>query len=165
MRSQVPLPMFNAVDAVLVASLAAAPVLRSADLAITITSPTSCEVTMALQVDAGADIDHRIEAFDGSRIEVAGIRGARQVGDVRAIGRTQSLVLRPDTGSYELRYRAAQPADRVNRCPIWVPAAPTDGRSRSVRFQVDLPAATTPGTSMPALTWTGGHGALTLGHL
>jgi hypothetical protein len=146
-------------------TLCAAPVLRSADLKITITSPTSCDVTIALAIEGGSDIDHRIESFEGSRIELAAIRGARQVGDVRAIGRSQLLVLRPDAGSYEFRYRAVQPPGRADRCPIWLPAVPTDGRSRSVHLEVDLPAATTPGTSMPAFTWTAAHGAVTLGHL
>ena len=146
-------------------ALVAAPVLRSADLTITVTSPTSCEVTMALAVEGGSDVDHRIETFEGSRIELAAIRGARQVDDVRAIGRTLSLVLRPDAGSYEFSYHSVQPAGREHRCPIWLPAVPTDGRSRAVRLEVDLPAETTPGTSMPAFTWTGAHGAATLGHL
>jgi hypothetical protein len=146
-------------------SILAAPVLLSADLKIAVTSPTSCEVTMSLAVDGGADIDHRIETFEGSRIELAAVRGARQVDRVRAIGRTQSLVLRPDARTYEFRYRAQQPAGREHRCPIWLPVVPTDGRSRVVRLEVDLPASTTPGASMPAFTWTGPHGAAALGNL
>jgi hypothetical protein len=143
----------------------AAPVLRSADLRITVTSPTSCEVTMALAIDGGSDIDHRIESLDGGRIELAVIRGARQVDDVRAIGRTRSLVLRPDAASYEFGYRAEQPQGRAHRCPIWLPAVPTDGRSKAVRIEVHLPAAAIPAASMPAFTWTGGRGAVTLGHV
>src|SRR6266566_3827343 len=50
----------------------AAPVLRSADLEITVTSPTSCEVAMALAVEDASEIEHRIEALEGSRIELAG---------------------------------------------------------------------------------------------
>ena len=143
----------------------ATPVLRSADLQITVTSPTSCEVSMALVVEGVSEVEHRIETFEGSRIELVGIRGARQVGDVRAIGRTQSLVLRPDQAAYGFRYRAVQPAPRAHRCPIWLPTTPTDGRSRPVRLGIDLPPATAAGPSMPAFTWTGAHGATTLGHL
>jgi hypothetical protein len=146
-------------------SIFAAPVLRSADLRIAVTSPTSCEVTMSLAVDGGSDIDHRIETYEGSRIELAAVRGARQVDRVRTIGRTQSLVLRPDAETYEVRYRAQQPAGREHRCPIWLPVVPTDGRSRAVRLEVDLPPSTTPGSSMPAFTWTGPHGAAALGNL
>ena len=143
----------------------AAPVLRSADVEITVTSPTSCEVTMALVIEGGSDVDHRIEMFEGSRIELAAIRGAQRVDGVRVIGRSQSLVLRPDAESYAFRYRVVQPPGRDHRCPIWLPAVPTDGRSKAVRLEVDLPAATTPGASMPAFTWTGARGAATLGHL
>jgi hypothetical protein len=152
---------------VLMASSAAlaAPVVRSADLTITVTSPTSCDVTMALVIDGGTDIDHRIEALEGTRIELAAVRGARPVEEVSRIGRTQSLVLRPEAGSYEFSYHAVQPADREHRCPIWVPAAPTDGRSRAVRLDVDLPVASTPGPSMPAFSWAGAHGTATLGHI
>src|SRR5262252_2325874 len=71
----------------------AAPVVRSADLKITVTSPTSCDVTMVVAIDGGADIDHRIEAFEGSHVELAAMRGARHVGGIQTIGRTQSLVL------------------------------------------------------------------------
>jgi len=147
------------------AGTVAAPVLRSADLQITITSPTSCEVALGLIVDGVAEIEHRIEAFEGSRVEIIGIRGAHQVGEVRAIGRTQSLVLRPDQAAYGFRYRAVQPAPRLHRCPIWLPTVPTDGRSRTVQMQIDLPPATVVGSSMPAFAWTGVHGAATLGHV
>ena len=147
------------------AAAVAAPVLRSADLQITVTSPTSCEVTMVLAVDGVSEIEHRIEAFEGSRVELVRIRDARQVGDVRAIGRTQSLLLRPDQATYGFHYRAVQPAPRLHRCPIWLPTVPTEGRSRPVRLRIDLPPATVAGSSMPTFTWTGVHGATTLGHL
>jgi hypothetical protein len=143
----------------------AALVLREADVHITVTSPTSCEVTIALTVDGAPEIDHRIETFDGSRTELVDTRGARQVGDVRSIGRTQSLVLRPDQAAYGFRYRVRQPDDLAHRCPIWLPAVPTSGRSRAVRLQVQLPPGTTPGRSMPAFDWTGAHGSTRLGHL
>ena len=116
-------------------------------------------------IGGGADIDHRIETFEGARIELTAVRGARHVDEVRTIGRTQSLVLKPEAASYELSYHAVQPADREHRCPIWVPAVPTDGRSRAVRLDVDLPAAAIPAASMPAFTWTGAHGTATLGHI
>jgi hypothetical protein len=141
------------------------PVVRSADLKITVTSPRSCDVTMVLAIDGAADIDHRIEAVEGTRIELAAVRGARHVGGVRTIGRTQSLVLQPEAGSYEFSYHAVQPADREYRCPIWLPAVPTDGRSRAVRLDIDMPAIATPGASMPAFRWTGAHGTATLGHI
>jgi hypothetical protein len=141
------------------------PVVRSADLRIIVTSPRSCDVTMVLAIDGGGDIDHRIEAFEGTHIELAAVRGARHVNGVRTIGRTHSLVLQPEAGSYEFSYHAVQPADREYRCPIWLPAVPTDGRSRAVRLEVDLPVTATPAASMPAFTWTGAHGTTALGHI
>ncbi len=150
----------------------AGPVLRAADIRITVTSPTSCEVTLGLTVDAGnpeglpsQEIDHRVEAFDGSRVDLMAMRGAQQVGDPSLIGRTRSLVLRPDQSAYEFRYRAQQPEGRAYRCPIWLPAVPTDGQSRAVRLQVELPPATSSDSSMPAFSWVGGRGSTTLGHV
>ncbi len=92
---------------------------------------------------------------------------------MRAVGRTQSLVLRPElaparrpgAGAYEIRYHAQIAPGREFRCPLWLPTIPTDGQSRAVSLKVDLPAASQPSDSMPTLTWTGGHGETTLGHL
>ena len=44
--------------------------------------------------------------------DLVDVQGARPVGDVRSIGRTQSLVLRPGQAAYGFRYRARQP-DRL----------------------------------------------------
>jgi len=155
-----------AVAGVLIASAAiAAPVLRNADVHITVTSPTSCEVRIALTVDGIREIDHRVDAAAASRTELIETRGAQRVGEVRAIGRTQSLVLRPDQPAYEFSYRVRQPEDLRDRCPIWLPAVPADGRSRAVRLQVELPPGTRPGGSMPAFAWSGNQGSARLGHL
>ncbi len=121
---------------------------------------------MALTIDGAVEIDHRIEAFEGGRVELIGLRDARQDGDVSLIGRTRSLVLRQDQPTYELRYRAQQPASRASRCPLWVPAVPTDGYSRAVRLHVELPRSTTAADTMPAFTWTAAnHGSTTLGNI
>jgi hypothetical protein len=165
----------------------AAPVLRAADIQVTVISPASCEVTMELTVDRGSDddsgrrgalappaaearpegIEHRIE-ISGSpqtRIELLEVRGAARVGGLQTIGRTQSLVVRPENPAYAILYRATQSADRAFRCPMWLPTVPTDGVSRTVRFDVILPAFMVPGRSMPALAWTGTRGSTTIGHV
>jgi hypothetical protein len=142
-----------------------AAVLRSAAIHINITSPVSCEVTMALEVSEASEIDHRVEAFDGSRVELIELTNAREIGEQRLIGRTQSLVLRPDASRYQFRYRAQQPMSRADRCPIWLPAVPTDGQTRAVTIQVELPPSTTPASAMPSFTWRQGHGSTTLGHV
>jgi hypothetical protein len=144
----------------------AAPRLNAADVRIAIASPTSCEVTLTMTVDTVAAIDHRLEAPDGSGVELLEVRDATRVGTVQTIGRTQSLVLRPDGGgdrAYRIRYRAAPHV--ADRCPIWLPMAPADGRSRAVNLEVELPAGMAPIDSMPSFTWTGGRGTATIGHL
>jgi hypothetical protein len=146
-------------------SAGAAAVLRSADIRIVVTSPTACEVTMALTIDGAAEIDHRIEAFEGSGVELIALRHARQQHDASVVGRTRSLVLRQDQPAYELRYRAQQPASRASRCPLWVPAVPTDGHSRAVRLYVELPPSTTAVDAMPAFVWAGNQGSTTLGNI
>ena len=99
-------------------SASAAPVLREADVEIVVTSSLACEVTMTLTVEGASEIDHRVETFSGGGADLVEMRGARPVGDVRSIGRTQSLVLRPDQATYSFRYRAQQPDDFADRCPI-----------------------------------------------
>lgn len=143
----------------------AAPVLRSADIAITITSPLTCEVTMALTIDGAPEVEHRVEAFDGGDVELIATPGARPMGEPRRVGSTQSLMLRPEQPAYTLHYRVTQPERRAERCPMWLPTVPTDGRTRGVRLRVDLPASTTPGGSMPPFTWDGTRGTTMLGHI
>jgi hypothetical protein len=151
-------------------SASAAPVLRAADVNVTMTSPTSCDVTIGLIVEGAEEIDHRVDA---ARVELRDVIGARAVGEMRMVGRTQSLVLRPEqgparrpvAGAYEIRYHAQVAQEREFRCPLWLPTIPTDGQSRAVSLKVDLPAGSQPSDSMPTLTWAGGHGESTLGHL
>jgi len=117
---------------------------------------------MALTVEDATEIDHRIESAAADLLDM---QGAQHVGEPRTIGRTQSLVVRPWQPSYAFRYRSTQSEDRAYRCPIWLPAVPTDGLSRTVRVEVDLPSSVLPSGSMPAMTWTGTHGTTILGHV
>lgn len=162
---------------------AGAPILRSAEARIVFSSPTSCAVDLTLRVEDGApppsgalqdgapglqsrrQVEHRIEAADGARIELLGVYGAAQVGDSRDVGRTRALVLRPEASVYTLRYTLEQPPDRANRCPLWIPTVPADGRSQAMRLLVRLPAGAMPVGTMPAFAWTGEEGAAMLGHL
>jgi hypothetical protein len=143
----------------------AATVLRAAEVRVVMTSPTTCEVWVRLTVQGGREIDHRIEAFDGSHIELVGVQSATRVGDVRTIGRTLSLLLDTADSPYELRYRVQQAPARRDRCPVWLPAVATDGQSRAVHVQVELPPGAVAGHSMPALNWTGSSGSTSLRHL
>lgn len=143
----------------------AAPVLRSADAQVALTLPTSCAVELTLSVDGASEIEHRIEVGSGVRIELLEIRGAEQLGEPREIGRTRALNVRPASDTYTLRYRVELPAARAYRCPLWLPTAPADGRSRDVRLRVRLPAGATPSGTLPTFTWVGGEGTAALGHL
>ena len=143
----------------------AAAVLRSADVTITVSARASCDVSMSLVVEGAAAVDHRIEALDGTTIDRLRVEGAAQAGEPRTVGRTQSLMVTPKPSPYTIRYRVQQPADRATRCPLWLPTTPTDGVTRAVKLQVELPADTTPGSTMPRFTWSGARGAVSLAHL
>jgi hypothetical protein len=148
----------------LAATVSAAPTLRSADVRITILSSTSCDVAMDLVVTGASNVEHRIESFDGSQVELGEVHDAQQIGELRAIGRTRSMTLRPESARYGFRYRALQPANRSNTCPIWLPAMPTDGHPGAVHLSVDVPSVA-PTSTMPAFAWVGTHGSAVLGHL
>jgi hypothetical protein len=142
----------------------AAPVLRAADIRILIDADNSCRVTMRLTVEDAGALDHRIEAREDTRIHLAAVRGARQVQELRAIGRTQSLVLEPVGAGHEVAYSVERSASD-DRCPLWVPVSPADGRSRAVHINVELPPGVTSRGTMPAFTWNGSTGSTTLAHV
>lgn len=146
----------------------AAPVLRAADVNVDLTTPRSCGVTMSLRVEGAAEIDHRVDAgspANAAGIELLTVEGARQVGPLSAVGRTQSLLLHPEAATYRIHYRAQLRGDGEARCPLWLPTVPTDGLARAVTIAVELPPGSTSSDSMPMLEWTGAHGAVRLGHL
>jgi hypothetical protein len=143
----------------------AAPVLTSAEARIAFELPSSCTVELALAIDGASQVEHRVESLDGSRVALLAVTGAIQEGEPRAVGRTLSLRLTPSQPTYTLRYRVQQPAARRDRCPVWLPSIPADGRSKNVRLIVQLPAGATAGGTMPGFAWTGAGGAATLGHL
>lgn len=119
---------------------------------------------MMLTVEGAGALDHRIEARDDTQIQLSGVRGARQVQEPRTVGRTQSLVLEPAAAGHEVAY-SVQRSATDDRCPLWVPVSPADGRSRAVRISVELPSGTMPRVTMPAFAWNGSTGTTTLGHV
>ena len=143
----------------------AAPVLAAADVRIAFSAPTVCAATLTLAVSGATEVEHRLEALEGSRTELVEVGGGAQVGEVREIGRTLALVIRPAAASYTIRYRVVQADDRPFRCPIWLPTAPADGRSRNVHLNVAVPDGTSANGTMPSFAWHGPDGAATLGHL
>ena len=143
----------------------AAPVLAAATIRIAVTSHTTCSVTMMLRLEGATEIEHRIEAFEGSTVTLDDVTGGAAIGEPRTIGRTRSLIVRIDRPDYELRYTAVQSADRQDRCPLWVPAVPASGRLGAVRLDVRLPDGSQPASAMPSLAWTGLKGETAVSHV
>jgi hypothetical protein len=145
----------------LLAAALTVPLLRAADVSI-VMSPTTCDVTMKLTIDGAAEIDHRV---DSTLIDLIEVTGAQTVGDMRTVGVTRSLTLRPTQASYQIHYVAMLPEARKFRCPLWLPVVPTDGQSRAVALHVEIPRGASPSDSMPMLVWKERLGEATLGHL
>jgi hypothetical protein len=136
-------------------------------------SRTSCDVRLSVTIDGSAEIEHRLAVADGDRRQFLNVEGATLVEPIRDVGATLSLRLRPASASYVLSYSVVhREPPRIewldparDRCPIWLPTIPTDGRSRTVRLTTELPAGSTAGATMPAFVWNGTVGTATLGHL
>src|SRR5262245_16833602 len=154
-------------------ALTATPVLRAADARIVIASRTSCDVRLSVTVDNAIEVEHRLAMADGDSRQLLDVEGATAVEPIREVGATSALRLRPRGTTYLLHYSVQhrEPLrigflDRVrDRCPIWLPTIPTDGRSRAVHLSIELPPGSTAGATMPAFTWNGAVGTSTLGHL
>jgi hypothetical protein len=146
------------------AAAKAAPSVRSAEVRIAFASPTSCTVELTLAVDAD-EVEHRLDAPRGGRIELIEVRGAGTVRGPADVGQTKALVLRPEAQHYTLRYAVELPPERAGRCPLWIPTVPTEGRGQAVRIVARIPAGATAVGTMPAFSWSGGEGTATIGHL
>lgn len=151
--------------------LAAPPVLRGATLKVTFADTTTCDVEAVFSLLPGTatSIEHRLQLFEGTQVELLELSGAQLLRPSYASGRTQVLELRPASpapDTYGLRYRAVQFAERAYRCPLWIPTAPSDGRSLNVQLGVVLPPGAVPwGGGFPALRWGATEGVARLGHV
>lgn len=143
----------------------AAPVLAAARAEVRFERAEVCEVALAFTLTGATVVNHRLEVREGTTVELLGVDGATVSGPAHDIGRTRALTVSANAAPYTLRYRVTQAPAWTHRCPLWLPTTPTDGRSRAVQVRVTIPDATTPGATMPALTWTGASGTATLGHL
>jgi hypothetical protein len=140
-------------------------VLRSADVQVTLTTPTTCSVELSVAIDgAPATVEHRLEILEGATITLLDTLSVAS-DPPRDLGRTRALTVRPSTPTYVIKYRVQQPPHGRFRCPLWLPTTPADGRSRAVRLAVSLPPGAEPSGTMPAFTWRDGVGTTTLGHL
>lgn len=149
----------------LAAVVHAAPVLREARADIRMTSPAACEVALTLTVEGAAEITHRLDTRTGTRVDLLGVEGARVTAPPNDVAHTRALTVQPSARPYTIRYRVELPSGREYHCPIWLPAAPADGRSRAVVIDVMLPDGAVAAGTMPALRWTGASGVATTGHL
>lgn len=154
-----------AVTTLSIPAFAATPTVRSARVTVAVTSPSTCDVSMALTVDGGSPVEHRLQAFGGTKVELTALRGARQLGDVRTVGQTHAILIEPDDPEYLLAYHVSLPADFQYRCPLWLPIVPTTGRPGAVQLDVDIPAGSRSGDTLPAFAWAGTHGTASLAHL
>jgi hypothetical protein len=120
---------------------------------------------MTLRLEGATEIEHRIEAFEASTVTLDQVTGGAAISEPRTIGRTRSLMVRIDRPDYVLRYRAVQPSDRQDRCPVWVPTVPTSGQLGTVRLDVRLPDGSQPSSAMPSFAWAGPAGEATVSHV
>lgn len=146
-------------------ALGAPAVLRSADVQISMTAPTACEVVLSVTIDSvPGSVEHRLELLDGATATLAD-SGSAATDPPHDVGRTRALIVRPSSSSYTLRYHVQQPPAGAFRCPLWLPTTPADGRSRAVRLSVRVPDGARPAGTMPTFAWNAGVGTATLGHL
>lgn len=132
-------------------------------------SPGGCDVAARFVVDTAEPVvvDHHL-LMSGEVAPRFALVGAIP-GETTVVGRTARLRVSL-TGSgrneYSVRYSVNLPAAARDRCPLLVPAAPTDGISRAVHLEVAVPAGANrlPG-AFPAFAWDGLHGAVIISHM
>lgn len=143
----------------------AAPVLTNAAVDATFTRPEVCAVALRLTVSGASSVEHRLELRDGTAVELLGVDGATVSGPPHEVGRTRVLTLATTAAPYTISYRVTQAATWAQRCPLWLPTVPADGRSRNVHLTVTVPEGATASGTMPGFAWTGTRGTATLPHL
>jgi hypothetical protein len=141
---------------------------RDARIAV-VFSAHRCDVTARFVLDTSQPeiVEHRLLSSGGQAPEFAVLGGL--AGGVEIVGRTVRLpvsIAGSGRNEYLVRYSAALPPADPERCPLLVPSAPTDGVTRAVRIEVELPSDTRrlPG-EFPAFTWSGRGGVVTIGHM
>ena len=154
------------------APVAAAPVIHGAQIEIVLTSPTSCEVDAdyTIQIDRPGPVPFTLQTFDSTRVELSSVNGVPAAeSDIQHSGKTTVFTAQFGAAATEhtrLRYRVTQGADWAYRCPIWLPAVPTDRRSGTVNLRVAWPGgASIAGTTLPPLQRTQTGGSSSLAHI
>jgi hypothetical protein len=147
---------------------AEAATLRDARVTVVFSS-AGCDVTSRFVVDTSEPevVDHHVMLSSDAmpRFVVLGAIA----GQASVVGRTARVPMSL-TGSgrneYSVRYSIALPLAARDRCPMLVPGAPTDGVTRGVRLEVEVPAGASrlPG-EFPAFAWDGARGAVAISHM
>ena len=153
----------------LVPAIAQGAVLREAAFDVVFTSPSHCRVTAVFAIDDAETIEHRLVVREGAVPTLTAVDGSVELaGDPAAGARALAIRLHPRAPGdqrYRLQYEVAQTAAKY-RCPLWLPATPTDGRSQAVTIRVVLPdGAVRAGGTLPAFNWNGDAGSARLGHI
>jgi len=149
----------------------AAPVVRAARVHAVLTSPIACDVEAAytIQTDQPARIPFTLQTFDGTQVELSAVNGAAAAGFMlQHSGKTTVFAAQLASGSHTttLRYHVTQASAWAYRCPIWLPAVPTDGRPGTVGLQVEWPSgATLTGATLPPLQRSQAGGSSSLSHV
>jgi hypothetical protein len=151
-----------------VPAAALAGTVRDAGISV-VFSARGCDVTSRFVLDTSQPeiVEHRLMLSGGEPPDfvVLGAVGGR----AEIVGRTARLpisITGAGRNEYHVRYSASPPGGAPDRCPLLVPSAPTDGLTRAVRIDVEVPVGTRrlPG-EFPAFTWTGRRGAVSIGHM
>jgi hypothetical protein len=149
-----------------------APVVRAAQIHAVFASPTSCDVEAAFTIesDKPAAVPFSLQTFDGTRVDLSSANGAAvPASELQHVGTTTVWAAHPSGAgrvTTTLRYRATQSSEWAYRCPIWLPAIPTDGQPGTVRLQVEWPAgAVQTGSTLPPLSRTPAGGTSMLAHV
>jgi hypothetical protein len=158
-----------AVAAAAAPAAAGAAVLREARVSV-VYSTGACDVMSRFVIAAAGHevVEHRLMLGDGGAPEFAAV-GAR-LARPEIVGRTVRLSISltaAGANEFTVRYRVVPAGGAaLDRCPLLVPSAPTDGVSRAVRIDVEVPRGGTrlPG-EFPAFTWNENRGVVAIGHL
>lgn len=171
-RAVRPLLAIGCLASAAAAGPAGAATLDAADARIAFTAPAACRVEIAFTIAAGeaGTVEHRLFLDGDARVEEVSVESALATADapVRR-GAAALLEMRlPGRGrhAYRLAYRVDQHAAARFRCPLWLPAAPTQGTGGRVRLAVTLPPRAVPlGGAFPRLVWDRGTGRVALAHM
>jgi hypothetical protein len=146
--------------------------LERVDGRITIVSPGTCDVQLAIVIDGDRPqtVEHRLTLVGGMQIAALSVTGGGTLGESKTVGVTLSVpvtLLSGGSSAYTVRYRVRQSQESDGRCPILVPLVATNGLDRVVTLTAQLPDGSEPlDDTFPAFSWSGPTtGSVRIGHV